>query len=86
MKQTWETDQLPTQSEIKVFAVSPRRLLRLLIVSLRGCAGENQQERYFNLAGIPLGMLEEIKKQKREKQRTKAFEANIFMAIKTQYI
>ena len=26
-KQTWETDQLPTQSEIKVFAVSPRRLL-----------------------------------------------------------
>ena len=27
MKQTWETDQLPTQSEIKVFAVSPRRLL-----------------------------------------------------------
>ena len=41
-KQTWETDQLPTQSEIKVFAVSPRRLLRLLIVSLRGCAGENQ--------------------------------------------
>ena len=31
-------------------------------------------------------MHEEIKKQKREKQRTKAFEANIFMAIKTQYI
>ena len=26
-KQTWETDQLPTQSEIKVFAVIPRRLL-----------------------------------------------------------
>ena len=54
-----------TQSEIKVFAVSPRRLLGantrvkrpgyVLIVSFMGCAGENQRKGIFSFAGIPLG-------------------------------
>ena len=54
-----------TQSEIKVFAVSPRRLLGantrvkrpgyVLIASFMGCAGENQRKGIFSFAGIPLG-------------------------------
>ena len=54
-----------TQSEIKVFAVSPRRSLGantpvkrpgyVLIVSFMGCAGENQRKGIFSFAGIPLG-------------------------------
>ena len=54
-----------TQSEIKDFAVSPRRLLGantrvkrpgyVLIVSFMGCAGENQRKGIFSFAGIPLG-------------------------------
>ena len=49
-----------TQSEIKVFAVSPRRLLGAnarvkSLVSFMGCAGENQRKGIFSLACIPLG-------------------------------
>ena len=76
-----------TQSEIKVFAVSPRRLLGantrvkrpgyVLIASFMGCGGENQRKGIFSFAGIPLGYAWRNKKQKREKERTKSFEANI---------
>ena len=48
----------------------------MLIVSFMGCAGENQRKGNFSFAVIA-AMREEIKKQKREKERTKAFEANI---------
>ena len=96
-KQTWGTDQLPTQSEIKVFAVGPRRGLGAnarvkrpeyaLIVSFMGVCGRKSGGKVFLALKVSLwAMHEELKKQKREKQRTKAPEANIFMAIKTQYI
>ena len=43
-----------------------------------GVCGRKSEERSFQLCSYPLwAMLEEIKKQKREKERTKEFEANI---------
>ena len=77
-----------TQSEIKVFAVSPRRSLgantRVKRARVRahrlvyGVCGRKSEERSFQLCSYPLwAMREEIKKQKREKERTKEFEANI---------
>ena len=50
------------------------------------CGGKLVGKVFLALKVSLWAMHEEIKKQKREKQRTKAFEANIFMAIKTQYI
>ena len=81
----------------KFFAVGPRRGLGAnarvkrpeyaLIVSFMGVCGRKSGGKVFLALKVSLwAMHEELKKQKREKQRTKAFEANIFMAIKTQYI
>ena len=81
----------------KFFAVGPRRGLGAnarvkrpeyaLIVSFMGVCGRKSGGKVFLALKVSLwAMHEELKKQKREKQRTKACEANIFMAIKTQYI
>ena len=81
----------------KFFAVGPRRGLGAnarvkrpeyaLIVSFMGVCGRKSGGNVFLALKVSLwAMHEELKKQKREKQRTKACEANIFMAIKTQYI
>ena len=52
-----------------------------------GVCGRKSGGKVFLALKVSLwAMHEELKKQKREKQRTKAFEANVFMAIKTQYI
>ena len=52
-----------------------------------GVCGRKSGGKVFLALKVSLwAMHEELKKQKREKQRTKACEANIFMAIKTQYI
>ena len=71
-----------TQSEIKVFAVSPRRLLGantrvkrpgyVLIVSFMGCAGENQRKGVFRLAGIPLGYSLRNKETKERKTKNES--------------
>ena len=86
-KQTWETDQPCSQPEIRAFAVSLRRLLGantrvkrpgyVLIVCLRGVREKIRRKGIFSLAVSLWAVHEEIKKQRREKQRTKAFEANI---------
>ena len=81
----------------KFFAVGPRRGLGAnarvkrpeyaLIVSFMGVCGRKSGGKVFLALKVSIwAMHEELKKQKREKQRTKACEANIFMAIKTQYI
>ena len=85
-----------TQSEIKVFAVSPRRSLGantrvkrpgyVLIVSFMGCAGENQRKGIFSFAGIPLGYAWRNNNNNKKTKERKRTNESIWSKHKTQYI
>ena len=91
-KQTWETDQPCSQPEIRVFAVSLRRLLGannrvkrpgyLLIVCLRGVREKIRRKGIFSLAVFPLGYAWRNKETKERKTKNES----IWSKLKTQYI
>ena len=98
-KQTWETYQLPMHAVWnQSFCCQSEKITRskhsckeARIRAHRvvyGCAGENQRKGIFSFAGIPLGYAwtNKKKKKEREKDQTKAFEANIKHNIHNFYL
>ena len=91
-KQTWETDQPCSQPDIRVFAVSLRRLLGantrvkrpgyVLIVCLRGVREKIRRKGIFSLAVFPLGYAWRNKETKERKTKN----TSIWSKHKTQYI
>ena len=81
-KQTWETDQPCSQPEIRVFAVSLRRLLGantrverpgyVLIVCLRGVREKIRRKGIFSLAVFPLGYARRNKETKERKTKNES--------------